>query len=123
MKDVHENKLFYRNLQLLYGILFVCALEIFPPLNDLLQLTALPTENVLGGSGHTSTQQGYNGGLLLFLESWSWIFSLDWIAQILSFQVFVALTMVLDTVLSFTLERMVRRVYSKRSSVTKMTIK
>ena len=42
MQDLHENKLMMRGLQLCYCTLFVCALEIFPPINDLLQLAPLP---------------------------------------------------------------------------------
>lgn len=43
MEDLHENKFMMRGLQICYGTLFICALEFFPPINDLLQLAPLPT--------------------------------------------------------------------------------
>lgn len=43
MEDLKENKLMMRGLQVCYGLLFVCAMEVFPPINDLLQLAPLPT--------------------------------------------------------------------------------
>ncbi len=43
MQDLHENKIMMRSLQLCYGLLFICALELFPPINDLLQLAPLPS--------------------------------------------------------------------------------
>lgn len=43
MEDLHENKLMMRGLQFCFGTLFICALEIFPPINDLLQLAPLPS--------------------------------------------------------------------------------
>ena len=46
MADLSGNKLLYRTLQACYITLGACALEVFPPLNDLLQLTALPTGNL-----------------------------------------------------------------------------
>jgi len=42
MQDLRENKYLYRSLQVCYGVLIICALEAFPPLNDLIQLTPLP---------------------------------------------------------------------------------
>jgi cation-transporting ATPase 13A1 len=43
MADLQENKLLYRSIQVCYAVLAICALEVFPPLNDLLQLSTLPT--------------------------------------------------------------------------------
>jgi len=43
MQDLHENKLMLKSLQACYIVLFACAFEIFPPLNDLLQLSPLPS--------------------------------------------------------------------------------
>lgn len=42
VEDLRDNKLLLQSLKICYTILFVCALEIFPPLNDLLQLAPLP---------------------------------------------------------------------------------
>ncbi|KAL7536758.1 hypothetical protein ACHAXR_007376 [Thalassiosira sp. AJA248-18] len=43
MEDMTENKLFFRSIQGCYFVLFVCAVEIFPPLNQLMQLSPLPS--------------------------------------------------------------------------------
>ena len=42
VEDLRNNKLLHQSLKICYTVLFVCALEIFPPLNDLLQLAPLP---------------------------------------------------------------------------------
>ena len=42
MQDLRENKLLYRSIQICYVVIFACALDIFPPLNQLLQLSTLP---------------------------------------------------------------------------------
>lgn len=43
MEDLRENKFMMRGLQFCYALLFICAMELFPPINDLLQLAPLPT--------------------------------------------------------------------------------
>lgn len=43
MESLPENTLLYRSIQACYFVLFVCALEVFPPLNQLMQLSPLPT--------------------------------------------------------------------------------
>jgi len=43
MEDLTENKLLFRSIQGCYFVLFVCALEVFPPLNQLMQLSPLPS--------------------------------------------------------------------------------
>jgi len=42
MQDLRENKMMTKGLQICYVALFSCALEVFPPLNDLMQLAPLP---------------------------------------------------------------------------------
>ena len=42
MQDLRENKMMMKGLQICYVALFSCALEVFPPLNDLMQLAPLP---------------------------------------------------------------------------------
>jgi hypothetical protein len=104
MKDVHENKLFYRTIQILYGLVIVCSLEVFIPLNDLLQLTTLP--NILENNHIYDSNPNSNR----FLRS---ILPLDLIIQQLSFPGFMTVTMILDTILSFSFERSIRRIYVK----------
>jgi hypothetical protein len=116
MKDVTENKLFYRNIQVLYVLLMVCAMEIFPPLNDLLQLTTLPLNNVNDISTiqlHHSNGSGGGGGVVLILRS---LFAFDEIIEQLTFPGFITALMILDTILSFTFERTIRRIYSKTNT-------
>lgn len=43
MESLWKNVLLYRSIQACYFVLFVCASEVFPPLNQLLQLSPLPT--------------------------------------------------------------------------------
>jgi cation-transporting ATPase 13A1 len=43
MESLTENKLLFRSIQACYAALFVCALDMFPPLNQLLQLSPLPS--------------------------------------------------------------------------------
>jgi cation-transporting ATPase 13A1 len=43
MESLAENKLLFRSIQACYAVLFVCALDMFPPLNQLLQLSPLPS--------------------------------------------------------------------------------
>lgn len=42
MENLNENVVLFRSIQACYFILFICALDIFPPLNQLLQLSPLP---------------------------------------------------------------------------------
>ncbi len=42
MESLWHNKVLLRSLQVCYIVLFGCALEVFPPLNDLFQLTEMP---------------------------------------------------------------------------------
>ena len=65
MENLTENKLLFRSLQACYAVLFVCALDIFPPLNQLLQLTPLPSTgppsfnvNDVGQGGDDDSIQG-----------------------------------------------------------------
>jgi len=61
MEDLKDNKLLFKSIQGCYLVLFMCASEVFPPLNQLLQLSPLPTsgppvfdssEGVGGSGGH-----------------------------------------------------------------------
>jgi hypothetical protein len=92
MKDLRENKLFYRSLQVCYAVLAICALEVFPPLNDLLQLTALPSVNTLDESVSNPI--------------------IDLIRTV-DFPVFMSLLMALNTILSFSFERTVLHAFER----------
>ena len=43
MENLNENVVLFRSIQVCYLVLFVCALDMFPPLNQLLQLSPLPS--------------------------------------------------------------------------------
>ena len=107
MKDVHENKMFYRTIQMLYGLLIVCSMEVFIPLNDLLQLTTLPntSDNIYSHEGDHKSN--------IFLRS---LLPLDLLIEQLTFGGFITVTMILDTILSFTFERTIRRIYTKTAN-------
>lgn len=88
MENLHENKLLYRSLQVCYGVLGACALEIFPPLNDLLQLTALPS--VTSAKDPSALEHH----VLLVA-----------VVQAVDFPVFMCCLMVIDTVAAFAWEK------------------
>mmetsp|Transcript_11071 Transcript_11071/g.16261 ORF Transcript_11071/g.16261 Transcript_11071/m.16261 type:complete len:1316 (-) Transcript_11071:26-3973(-) len=46
MQDLRDNTLLCRSCQVCYIVLFACSLEVFPPLNDLFQLTTFPETKV-----------------------------------------------------------------------------
>jgi hypothetical protein len=85
MADLWENKLLYRSLQACYAVLMICALEAFPPLNDLLQLTAMPS--VVDSD-------------LTFAVN-----PLTDVVRSLDFPVFFCVVMVVETILVFLVER------------------
>eukprot|EP00977_Amphora_coffeiformis_P013872 scaffold3763_cov165-Amphora_coffeaeformis.AAC.23 len=89
MQSLSENIMLYRSLQVCYAILLVCALEIFPPLNDLMQMTSLPTVSEID-----------------HVESLHPLFQL---VRLVGFQVFLPVLMIVDTVLAVAAERVVRR--------------
>ena len=93
MKDLHENKLFYRSIQVCYSVLAICALELFPPLNDLLQLTTLPSVAELT------------------VDSSNPVHSL---IEVVDFPVFMCCLMAVNTVLSFSFERTILRIFEVR---------
>jgi hypothetical protein len=106
MKDVTENKLFYRTIQVLYILLLICAMEIFIPLNDVLQLSTLPNTTVHDISNN-----------LQFTHSKRSFSVLDTLIQQLTFPGFITVLMLLDTIVSYTFERTIRRIYSKTTAI------
>jgi cation-transporting ATPase 13A1 len=89
MADLVENKLFYHSLQVCYATMFVLVTECFIPLNDLLQLGPLPTL----ADGNSNVQAA--GIVFEMIHN-------------LGFSGFLGSLMVLDTVLVFGVERMLR---------------
>jgi len=95
MKDLHENKLFYRSLQVCYAVLAICSLEIFPPLNDLLQLTTLPSVSEI-----TVDTSNPLHNLIVAVD----------------FPVFMCTLMAINTLLAFSFERMILRLFEGRKN-------
>ena len=89
MQSLPENKFLYRSIQACYAVLAICALEVFPPLNDLMQLTTLPTVADVDD-----------------IENAQPLFQL---VRLIGFQAFLPALMVADTALAFAVERMMRR--------------
>jgi cation-transporting ATPase 13A1 len=90
MQDLRENHLFYRSLLACYAVLTICALEVFPPLNDLLQLSALPTTSTI----HLVSE--ISPSMVVFLKS-------------VDFSIFLCAIMALNTFLSFAFEKAILR--------------
>jgi cation-transporting ATPase 13A1 len=93
MANLTENKLLYRTLQACYAFLIACALEVFPPFNDLLQLSSLPTLHA-----EDDTLNAASGTGLLAV-----------IVQTLDFPVFLCGLMAVDTLLVFGIESIIVR--------------
>jgi cation-transporting ATPase 13A1 len=96
MQNLTENKLMLRSVQISYVALFACALETFPPLNELMQLTPLPADGaeifaVAGGSG--------------FGEQ------LSTVVESIGFKLTLCLCMVIDTAMAYQAEMIVQRIF------------
>jgi manganese-transporting P-type ATPase len=103
MCDLHENKFLYRSLLVCYAVLTICCLEIFPPLNDLLQLTTLP-------SAMTKSEGLSFSDAVVFDTSQQHPLILS-LVETIDFPVFMFGLMVLDTILAFAAERLVLRFF------------
>jgi manganese-transporting P-type ATPase len=95
MKDLKENKLFYRSLLVCYAVILICTLELFPPLNEILQLAPLPIITT------TADEAAHNPMVVQMLST-------------ISFPGFLAGLMVTDTLVVFGLEGTIRRTFENR---------
>lgn len=105
MESLWQNRLLLRSLQACYVVLFGCALEVFPPLNDLLQLTEMP---VLDGTEGIFVSTGSNGNASLQPILHSFIGTVG-------FPTSLALLMIVDTILAFAAERTVLHLFEPSS--------
>jgi cation-transporting ATPase 13A1 len=98
MEDLSENKLLLRSLQACYFILLICVTELFPPLNDLFQLSPFPDTNMNAYSDDddwvVSVSQA--GGLTSFVSK-------------VGFSAAMCILMVADTALVFGAEKIIVR--------------
>ena len=101
MEELHMNKLYFRSVQGCYFVLFVCAVEIFPPLNQLMQLSPMPT------SGPPSFNlQGGNA----FSDSFVHEMLIQTVSSV-GFRTALCAIMVLDTALVTSAEKMLRSIF------------
>ena len=96
MQNLTENKLMLRSVQISYIALFACALEIFPPLNELMQLTPLPADGAevftVAGGGGLGEQ------LSIVVES-------------IGFKLTLCVSMIIDSVLAYQAEMIVQKTF------------
>ena len=105
MESLSDNTLLFRSIQGCYFVLFVCALEVFPPLNQLMQLSPLPTagppifdSGVVGeGSGYDDDSHFVREVLLGAVNS-------------VGFKAMLCVVMLLDTALVTSAETAIRSV-------------
>jgi cation-transporting ATPase 13A1 len=102
MADLRSNRLLYRTLQVCYAVLFACAFEVFPPMNDLLQLASLPTVAADAMDGPFSTPEASDELLLQLVRA-------------LDFPAFLSFLMLLDTAIVFGLERFLVTIFEEQS--------
>ena len=85
-----------RSVQITYIALFACALEIFPPLNELMQLTPLPA---VGAEVFTVAGGGGLGEQLSI------------VVESLGFKLTLCLIMVMDSALAYQAEMLVQKMF------------
>lgn len=106
VEPLRGNKILWRSLQICYVILFACALEVFPPINDLFQLAEFP--DVTGdGPKHWMVNSNSNQ-YGVFLVS-----NLTSLVQTIGFKVFMTGLMLCDTILVFSFENLILRCFQK----------
>ena len=73
VENLNENRLLFRSIVFCYFVLFVCAMDIFPPLNQLLQLSSLPSKKearvYIEGSLNTINQAAETFGFRTLLSA------------------------------------------------------
>ena len=100
MEDFHENKLLLRSVQVCHAVLLICALEIFPPLNDLLQLAPFPSTDMgVSTDDDWVASVAQAGGLTGLVRS-------------LGFPAFMFLLMTADTAIAYGVEKAIARYFN-----------
>lgn len=96
MESLSENVLLFRSIQACYFVLFVCALEVFPPLNQLMQLSPLPRTDP--PMFHHSGEDGYV--IILLRDS----------VKLVGFRTLLCIIMTVDTAIVSLTEMTIRSV-------------
>ncbi len=100
MESLRENVLLFRSIQACYFVLFVCASEAFPPLNQLMQLSPLPTTGPPAFNLRDGSEYSRSVGHYVLLEA----------LNLVGFRVMLCVVMSLDTVLVTLAEKTIRSV-------------
>jgi cation-transporting ATPase 13A1 len=101
MQDFRENTMLLRGVQICHAVIWICALEVFPPLNDLLQLSPFPPTNMSA-----------------IAQDDDWVASLEQargltqLVRSLGFPTFMCLLMAADTAIAYGAEKAVARMFS-----------
>ena len=106
VEPLRKNTMLWRSLQICYGLLFACALEVFPPLNDLFQLAEFPDTVGEGGIEWTNDE-----GYVPPHSSLPFVSSLNQIVQCIGFPLFISGLMACDTILTFVSERVILQIF------------
>jgi len=102
MEDLRENTTMVRALQVCYAVLFTAALEVFPPLNDIIQLSPLPQ----------------NGEVMTNLIVSSAFHDL---ADSIGFKTALTSLMIIDTIMTYLAEKILIKLFQKLSTVQRIT--
>ena len=100
MESLRENVLLFRSIQACYFVLFVCASETFSPLNQLMQLSPLPTTGPPAFNLRDGSEYSRSVGHYVLLEA----------LNLVGFRVMLCVVMSLDTVLVTLAEKTIRSV-------------
>lgn len=102
MEDLRENKLMVRALQITYGVLFASVLEVFPPMNDLMQLAPLPVDGDF--MQNIASNSGLGSHMDVLLSS----------ASIAGFKTTLCSLMLADTFLAVAMEKIVIKMFAPK---------
>ncbi|KAL3915148.1 MAG: hypothetical protein SGILL_005782 [Bacillariaceae sp.] len=100
VEPLRKNKMLWRSLQSSYFVLVACTFEIFPPLNDVLQLAEFP--NATSELREWTQLQGPHSRVMIALTD---------LVRMIGFPVFLFGLMVLDTFFAFSSEMLVLKVF------------
>lgn len=101
MQDFRENTMLLRGVQICHAVIWICALEVFPPLNDLFQLSPFPATNM-------STSEANDDDWVTGLERAG---GLTQMVRVIGFPAFMCVLLAADTVLAYGVEKGISRLF------------
>ena len=117
MQNLRENKMLYRSLQLCYAVLLICTLEVFPPLNDLFQLTEFPSTQMGISDDNSGVGVGIENSSSFVDDNDDWIRSINestgvvGLVKDIGFPLAMTGLMIMDTIAAFACEKIIVRVF------------